>query len=282
MSYFKQFPKTRYDFERSGLIQDVVDIHRSVRPIKAYLDDITEYKFYTIRDGERPDIVSLSLYGNAEYYWTFFAVNDFLSDGSGAWPMSQQQLNKYFAANMSGRVAVTQPTINYDADNNITDYEDNINIDAPNDYTNFTIGEIVQNADPNGSPLVAPSATGTLTRINVDMNQLTIKPITGSFTTNDGIWGLSSGKFVRAYIVYDETLAPFYYYSVDDAVKRRPTSCPEFFGDTSDENALISTMPYVSNRAHIIAQNDDRMHIRIISPNFIERFVDKYMRLINE
>lgn len=280
MSYFKRFPKTEYDYQRNGFIQSVVNIHKSVRPIGAYLDDITNYTYYRINEGERPDIVSQRIYDNSEYYWTFFVVNEFLSDGLNAWPMSSQQLNSYFARNFNGKVAVTQPTINYDADGNITGYEDNINGDGPNDFSTFKAGEVVQNTDINASPYVEPTATGTISRINVDMNQLVIKPLTGSFTQGDPIVSQKTGKQVRAYRLYDEVDAPFSYYLDTDGDKR-PHPCPEFTGDTSDPNNLISTMPYISNRAHIIAQNDARSQIRVISPDFIEDFVEEYFRLIN-
>jgi len=77
MSYFKQFPKTTFDFLKDGKKQAMVDIHKSVRPLQHFLDDITEYSFYQIQDGERPDIVSQRLYSTSDYYWSFFVVNDF-------------------------------------------------------------------------------------------------------------------------------------------------------------------------------------------------------------
>ena len=75
--FFKQFPKVEYDFNRKGVLQNMTDIFRSVRALPAFLDDFNSYTFYQIRNGERPDIVSQRLYGNQDYYWTFFIINDF-------------------------------------------------------------------------------------------------------------------------------------------------------------------------------------------------------------
>jgi hypothetical protein len=291
MSYFKHFPKSLYDLEQDGDKQYIVDMHRSVRAIEGYLDEITEYAYHDIKDGDRPDVVSLKLYGTADYYWTFFIINKFLADGSGAWPMSQVEISDYLTRNYADDVYVTQPTINVDDEGVITDFQNNINADGPSDFTTFTIGEIVQNTDVNVSPSV-PTATGTLKLINVDMNQLWIEPITGTFTATDIISGQTSTKTVRSAVKYAGADAPYYYYAPDSAGiadlndnshhTKRPTICPEFFGDTSDAEQLIATMPYMSNTVHLQALNDERSKIRIISPSIIDAFADEYFRRINE
>ena len=277
MSYFKQFPKVPYDLLGDGAIQNVVNLHRSVRPISQYLDSITEYAFYAVPDGARPDIISLKLYQNPEYYWTFFIINDFLADGLPAWPMSEQQLTAYLVENYSNQVIVTKPIVNTDSHGNVVDYQDNINSTGPGDATSFLVGETVQNDVIGGSP----TATGTITQINVDMNQLVIKPITGKFTQSDQVVGQASKREVRAYKLYEEAVAPFYYYRSDDLVKMRPATCPELYGIIDGTNT-INDMPTVTNRQHIIAQNDSRSQIRIISPEYIDQFAVEYMRLINK
>ena len=93
--FFKQFPKVDYDFKRDGVIQKMVDIYRSVRPLENFLDEYTGYKFYNVKNGERPDIVSGRLYGTSRYYWTFFLVNEHLHDGYRSWPLSQEALQAY-------------------------------------------------------------------------------------------------------------------------------------------------------------------------------------------
>ena len=90
MAFFRQFPKVAYDFNRQGVINNMVDIYRSVRPLQNFVDNTSAYTYYEIRNGERPDIVSRNLYGNQNFYWTLFIINDFLHDGLQAWPMSQE------------------------------------------------------------------------------------------------------------------------------------------------------------------------------------------------
>ena len=43
MAYFNLFPKVGYDFNRDGVIQNVVDIFRHVRPLQNFVDEINTY-----------------------------------------------------------------------------------------------------------------------------------------------------------------------------------------------------------------------------------------------
>ena len=102
MAFFKKFPKIKYDFNREGVVNNIVDIFRQVRPLQNFVDDFSSYRYYEIQDGERPDIVSKRLYDNPDYYWTFFIINDFLHDGLSSWPMTQQDLDEYIEKEYSG------------------------------------------------------------------------------------------------------------------------------------------------------------------------------------
>ena len=109
MSFFSQFPKVAYDFNRTGVIQEMVDLFRHVKPLPTFLDNISAYRFYEIPNGQRPDVVSTALYGTPDFYWTFFVVNDFLHDGYRSWPMSQEQLLTYMETEYNGFAIETNP-----------------------------------------------------------------------------------------------------------------------------------------------------------------------------
>ena len=68
MAFFKQFPKVEYDFNRQGVINNMIDIYRSVRPLQNFVDSTSAYTYYEVRNGERPDIVSRQLYGNQNFW----------------------------------------------------------------------------------------------------------------------------------------------------------------------------------------------------------------------
>lgn len=54
----------------------------------------TLYYDYTIKDGERPDVVAYNYYGNSEYYWVIFLVNDIV-DPYYDWPMDQNTFEAF-------------------------------------------------------------------------------------------------------------------------------------------------------------------------------------------
>jgi hypothetical protein len=85
----------------------LTDIFRIVKVKNEYKDDVTFYTFYDIQDGERPDIVSTKLYGSADYYWTFFMVNDNLVNTHTDWPLSTVDLNRTIEKKYSGVVLTT-------------------------------------------------------------------------------------------------------------------------------------------------------------------------------
>ena len=270
MSFFKQFPKIEYDFNRTGVKQNMVDLFRSVRPLPSFLDNYSAYKFYEIKNGERPDIVSQRIYGSSQYYWTFFVINDFLHDGYRAWPMSQEDLFDYIAKEYEGYVIETNPVITRDTDQLITDHRNSL-------AGRFTLGETITGA--------TSGATGTLTSKITDLSQLIVQNVTGAFigdqtpglNTTELVVGGTSEDSVSTYNVYKYAEAPYYYHRTDDADKKPVTNANHIVGGV---DALH--LSYVSNRSHIIEENDERTKIRIIDPAYVEQFVDQFEELINE
>jgi len=111
MAFFKQFPKTQYDFNSLNIGTTITDIFRYIKIDKTLFDDISTYQYYNIQSGDRPDIVSNILYGTPEYYWTFFLCNDDLKNGLSSWPMSQSEFETYMDTEYSGIVIQTAPQI---------------------------------------------------------------------------------------------------------------------------------------------------------------------------
>jgi len=96
MSFFRQFPTTQYDILRDGSLTTIVDLFRNVTAkSKIKLDPNLAYTYYDVQNGDRPDVVSQKLYGDSDYYWTFFIINDFLKRGLNEWPKSQKEMEDY-------------------------------------------------------------------------------------------------------------------------------------------------------------------------------------------
>lgn len=261
MSFFRQFPKIGYDFQLNGIKQNVVDIFRHVKPIEEFVDNYTEYTFYNIVNGQRPDIVSELLYGTSQYYWTFFVVNDFLHDGYRAWPMSQEDLSEYINEEYNGYAITSRP------DRGVTTHSI---------AGKFEIGEtIVGNTS---------GASGKLYRKNLDMNQLIVRDMTNNFayigegdnSTDETIQGATSGDVVRSYKVFKYKDAPYYYYKTNDPKKRPQTNALHIPGAIAD-----SELSYISYQQHEIELNEERSQIKIIDPNYIGQFAKTFENLLN-
>ena len=160
--YFRNFPKLDYDFNRTGSINQMIDIFRSVKPLPSFVDTFTGYRTYTVENGERPDIISTRLYGRPDLYWTFFVVNEFLHDGMTAWPMSPENLFDYIKDEYRGIAIETRPNIQRNTDGGITDFRDSL-------AGRFNVGEKVFGG--------TSGASGTLVKKDIYLNQLIVQDI---------------------------------------------------------------------------------------------------------
>lgn len=96
MSFFNQFPKIKYDLRANNILHDAIDIFRNVDVNDILADSNNAYLLYDIPDGDRPDIVSRTLYRDVRYYWTFFIINDHLKNGVlDSWPKSSGELERF-------------------------------------------------------------------------------------------------------------------------------------------------------------------------------------------
>ena len=269
MAFFKLFPKVGYDLNKSGILQNVVNIYRSVRPLREFIDDVAAYTFYEIKNGERPDIVSQRLYGTPDYYWTFFIINEYLHDGLASWPMSQEDLHEYMITEYDGFAITTQPVIRRNSDLLITDHENSLS-------GRFKLGETLTGSQG--------SATGTLTKKLIDLNQLIVQNCTGTFigdpdaspNTTEVVTGGTSEDSVDTLKVYKYIDAPYYYYLTSDSEQRVSDNGLHING--ANASGLLSI---VTNRAHLESSNHERSQMRVISPEYISQFVDKFEELIN-
>ena len=271
MAYFKQFPTLNYDFDRNGILQKVVDIYRSARPLSTYLDDINAYSLYSIKNGERPDIVSQRLYGTTQYYWTFFVINEFLHDGLAAWPMSQEKLHAYMEKEFAGVVMTTNPYVPPSGDVGVNfGFTDSLS-------GRFQLGETITGTNSG--------ATGTLVKKNADMNQLVLQDVVGTFIGNstpgplnatEKVTGQITTDSVNTYDVYQYLDAPHSYYRIDDPEKRVQTPAPFISGGVP-----MSELTFRTNRAYLFDTNEARSKIRVIDPKYITQFADKYKATIN-
>ena len=100
-----------YDILGNNKKVEVTDLFRSVRIKKNLRDTVLMYKNYHIEDGERPDHVSLKLYGTTAYYWTLFMVNEDMVNSFADWPCSRFEIEKKIDDKYSGNVLTTDDNV---------------------------------------------------------------------------------------------------------------------------------------------------------------------------
>lgn len=103
MAYFNNFRKIYYDGKLSRNIVMKAQFFRDV------LESYSAFYPYTIKDGERPDIIAHNYYGSYEYDWLVFFSNEIV-DPYFEWPMTYNQFTA-FLKKKYGSIETSQTTV---------------------------------------------------------------------------------------------------------------------------------------------------------------------------
>ena len=74
MSYFSMFPNLSYDAKGNGRETIMKDIFRRVKLVTK--NQLIEFDYYDVQDGDAPEIIAHKYYGDPELHWTILIVND--------------------------------------------------------------------------------------------------------------------------------------------------------------------------------------------------------------
>lgn len=255
MSFFRQFPKTAYDFEDNGIDTKIVDLFRFVKINDAYLDDLSLYTYYQVSNGERPDVVSNKLYGSPEYYWTFFIANEQLKTGLSGWPMSSGEFDSYLEDEYSGTVIETWPYRNYQGASVGT----------------YAIGEQV-----HGS---LSGASGYVVSKDAQMSQVLLRDVDGTFrsNSNETLYGETSASNVGIARVYLHRDAPHHFEDSDGNIVYNQ----RFINESPTSEDPTQSLSTITNYEYEMQLNDERGNIRIVRPEAVYAFAKKFRELIN-
>lgn len=76
-----------------------------VRIVEALKKSITVFHDYVIQDDERPDTVSVNLYGTPDYTWIVLMLNNIFSLYD--WPLTNDEFNRYITERYGSVAAAT-------------------------------------------------------------------------------------------------------------------------------------------------------------------------------
>lgn len=92
--YFKKFPKVQYDVKGNGVQQTMTDITRRARLNRSTLENLVNFDFYDVPDGETPESLAHKYYGDVNLHWVILLAND-IKDIYTDWPMSVARFEQY-------------------------------------------------------------------------------------------------------------------------------------------------------------------------------------------
>ena len=98
--YFSKFPIITYDFPDKNGKQTFIlvrDITANIRFVNEIIQNIIDFEFYDIVDGETPEIISERFYGTPSYHWVLMILNlkfDYIED----FPLATFELEQYITA----------------------------------------------------------------------------------------------------------------------------------------------------------------------------------------
>lgn len=285
INFFKSFPLIQYKYVDDVTSITSIDINRNIKAYIEELDNANAYLLYDIKNGDRPDQVSMELYKTPIYFWTFFLLNEHLLNGLHGWPKTAVELDNYITQHYNRTVITnisktgqigTNHLIQGVIDPNQSDWQtENGAIKI------FATGQVV-----TGS---VSGATATIDEVDYEMNRLYLTNVVGTLqdetitvTTATGIdlsvatnpnmtLQLKSMISSAAYtvVVEDEKNATHHYLDSDDMKVQRTNF-------NADDDVYE-----VTNYEYETELNDTKAQIRVLNPTMVHEFATQYKKLIN-
>lgn len=89
-NYFQNFPVVDYRFGNESSMTKFQHLGTNIDMLEKIKEYTAYYQSYNIQNGERPEIVSYRLYGDVNFYWTFYLLNDKLRQQG--WPIRESDV----------------------------------------------------------------------------------------------------------------------------------------------------------------------------------------------
>ena len=119
MSYFEMFPQIFYDNKGDGNYKVMTDLMSRVKLITKVKQNILEFDYYNVKDGETPEMIAHKYYDDVELHWTILMVNDII-DYYTEWPMSVQKFEQFVKDKYENPQAIHHYEVNQTSGDNTT------------------------------------------------------------------------------------------------------------------------------------------------------------------
>lgn len=235
-NFFKFFPTIDYKFGENGSTDKFENISVYANVVEQVINNVTSYTEYYALPEDRPDTVSEKLYGTPNYHWTFYLTNpDIRSSG---WPLSPRQLYNQIVELYPTRVITTRTKL--------TD--------------KFKVGQTI-----TGS---TSSATATIGKRNLDLGQLFLEDVSGTFVAGENITSVNSNDVTETIVAtsfeYQYNAAHHYENSSGAWVDIDPEVGP---------GALLTEITWYQRLERL---NDAKRQMKVIKPSIIRDVVRSF------
>tara|TARA_B100001057_G_scaffold179419_1_gene180158 strand:+ start:957 stop:1481 length:525 start_codon:yes stop_codon:yes gene_type:complete len=92
--YFDMIPKIYYDSKANNKYDLLTNLMTRVKLRTDIKNDIFDFDYYDVVDGETPEIIAHKYYDNPELHWTILVANDII-DYYEDWPMPTQKFEEF-------------------------------------------------------------------------------------------------------------------------------------------------------------------------------------------
>lgn len=236
MSYFRNFPRTLYNFGDETSAEEFQDLSSYVDIIDQIKDDASSYTKYYILDNERPDQLSYKLYGSPEFHWTFYMMNDNIREQG--WPLSNREILEFVYREFPYKTLTTKTVLT----------------------NKFRVGQTIEG--------VASGATATIDHRHLDLGQLVLKNIVGTFTAGENVNSTNSEGTIETIVVSsfeEEYMSAHHYEDVN--------------GITVDIDPAVGPGAQLTEITHLdryISLNDALKEIRVLKRNTLFQVIEAY------
>jgi|TARA_B100001989_G_scaffold241604_1_gene207657 hypothetical protein len=107
--YFRPFPKINYDVKKNNSPLLLTDITKRYKIRDILQQKAAIYYNYTVRDGDRPDLIAFKYYGDETLDWLIFLCNNMM-DPYYDWPLDYRKFTAYMKS-LYGSVDVAKSTV---------------------------------------------------------------------------------------------------------------------------------------------------------------------------
>ena len=235
-NFFRFFPVVDYKFGNNGSTDKIENIAIYANIVDQVINNVTTYTEYNILPEDRPDTVSQKLYGTPNFHWTFYLANDDIR--SSGWPLSPRQLFNQIVELYPTRVITTRTKL--------TD--------------KFKVGQTITG---NTS-----SATATIGKRNLDLGQLFLENVDGTFVAGENITSVNSNDVTETIVAtsfeYQYNAAHHYENAESQIVDIDPEVGP---------GALLTEVTWYQR---LERQNNAKRQMKVIKPSIIRDVVRSF------